>query len=169
MRKQSNQYGIPIPNLVLLDSWSDEQDYPFADNFADYITMQNAPLTPKNVKEIARCLRPGGVVELWIDDSFLPEMLQLATLLQSKIEFDSVDQFNGTTGSPKFRIASGLELSLEVTAVLSVSPAKKQPKRESAEAREFRLFLEINFFAKLNQKTITYDEPKLITYVSNDL
>ena len=69
-------------------------------------------------------------------------------------------------GSPKFRIVSGLQLSLEITAVLSVSPAEKLPTRESAEAREFRLFLEINFFAKLNQKTIAYDEPKLITYVS---
>lgn len=164
MTKQSNPYGIPIPNLVRLESWSGDPDYLFADGFADYITMQNAPLTEKNVTEIARCLRPGGLVELWIDDSFLPEMKRLASLLKSEIELDSVDQFKGTTGSQKFRIVSGIKSTLEAVIVLSVPTVQSRSYSELVEVMELRLYLEINFFSKLKQKTITYEDPKLIKY-----
>jgi hypothetical protein len=58
-----------IPNLILVRKWSNDPGYPFADNFADYITMQNAPLTDTNVREIARVLKSDGQVGLWIDEA----------------------------------------------------------------------------------------------------
>lgn len=99
----------PIPNLIFIDKWFKNPSYPFADHFADYITMQNAPLTDQNVTEIARCLRPGGKVELWINSSFKANIDKLATLLHSKVEDKVADEFNGSTGSPKFRIISGVK------------------------------------------------------------
>jgi hypothetical protein len=107
---QSNHYGIPIPNLVRVQRWFTDPGYPFADGFADYITMQNAPLTAKNVAEIARCLRPGGIVELWIyHESFTDNIRALAEKLESKVEYDITDEFEGSTGSPKIRIISGIK------------------------------------------------------------
>lgn len=109
MEYQSNLYGIPIPNLVMIQNWFTNPSYPFADGFADYITMQNAPLTPKNVDEIARCLRPGGKVELWIDSQFQEEIELLAKKLNSEPEYDIEDEFQGSTGSAKVRIISGIK------------------------------------------------------------
>ena len=54
-----------IPYLVYIKSF--ENLYPFADSFANYITMQGSPLTPNNVNEIERMLKYGGEVGLWID------------------------------------------------------------------------------------------------------
>ncbi|MGL5742024.1 MAG: hypothetical protein ACRCXC_05485 [Legionella sp.] len=118
--EQSNQYGIPIPNLVQIQSWFTNQSYPFKDGFADYITMQNAPLTSKNIEEISRCLRPGGIVELWIDEQFEEKITLLATRLNSKPEYDTEDPFHGSTGSKKVRICSGIhhEVQREKTLTL---------------------------------------------------
>lgn len=109
MNYQSNQHNIPIPNLVKINRWGSHTTYPFADQFADYITMQNAPLTPKNIEEITRCLRPGGIVDLWIDDCSKDGIELLAKNLNSKAEYKCADEFNGSTGSNKVRIVSGIK------------------------------------------------------------
>jgi hypothetical protein len=61
----------PVPNLVLVRSWTSFPPpiYPFEDNFADYVTMQSVPLTSFYVSELARILRVGGMLGLWIDDT----------------------------------------------------------------------------------------------------
>jgi SAM-dependent methyltransferase len=109
---QSNGYGVPIPNLVKVQSWMTDPSYPFADGFADYITMQNAPLTAKNIDEIARCLRPGGVVELWVDTAFKKDIQLLAKKLNSIADYEVDDEFNGSTGSIKIRIVSAIKPTL---------------------------------------------------------
>jgi hypothetical protein len=146
---QSNDYGIPVPNLVRIKSWYGKVSFPFADGFADYITMQNAPLTDNNVSEIVRCLRPGGVVELWIDEYFEDNMEQLAQLLHSKVELDVVDEFDGSTGSRKYRIVSALKPSLE----------QAKPEAKNTEAASLAI---LSFFRTMNVKRITYPgfEPK---------
>lgn len=50
----------PIPYLVKLESWARDPTYPFADNFAERMVMQSAPMTAKNVEEFARVIKPGG-------------------------------------------------------------------------------------------------------------
>lgn len=145
LQHQSNHYGIPVPNLVRLKSWSGKVTYPFADGSIDYITMQNAPLTDNNVSEIARCLRPGGVVDLWVDEFFVDNMNRLAQLLHSKVELDVTDEFTGSTGSKKCRIVSALKPSLEVTPEVMV--AKKA---------EGTLLSNLSFFPEMNLKRITY-------------
>lgn len=82
LNPNSSPPNQPIPALVLMPDWSGNPEYPFEDGFADYIIMQSAPLTPTNVKEIARVLRVGGMVGLWIDeDRFAPAIASLAQLL----------------------------------------------------------------------------------------
>ncbi len=165
MTYQSNGHNIPIPNLVQLDSWFKNPSYPFADDFADYITIQNAPLTEKNVTEIARCLRPGGVVELWIDDAFLKKMHQLAELLQSRVELDSLDQFGGTTGSKKFKIISNIPLDLENKVVRIPIPQTDALAKITTETQVIREYFARTFFSRLNRKSITY--PETLSYESS--
>ncbi|HEX2687315.1 MAG TPA: hypothetical protein VHN14_11895 [Kofleriaceae bacterium] len=91
-----------IPNLVLLAPWSTNPTYPFVDGFADYITMQGAPLTSTNVSEMARTLRSGGTIALWIDvDGFQGAINQLASALNTTPIFNAYDEFQGQAGWPK--------------------------------------------------------------------
>jgi hypothetical protein len=114
-----------IPNLILINSWGSDPSYPFADGFADYITMQNAPLTPKNVEEIARCLRPGGKVDLWVSLSFEEEIALLAKKLNSTPDYKVADEFKGSTGSPKTQIISGIKPANTATAAAGAGKLKK--------------------------------------------
>jgi len=59
--------GRPIPLLVRVVDWKYDPPIPLADGVVDYVTMQSAPLTGRNVDEICRILAPGGCVGLWID------------------------------------------------------------------------------------------------------
>lgn len=52
--------GRPIPNLVV----GHGERMPFADHVADLVTVENAPLRTDTIDEIARVLKPGGVVRL---------------------------------------------------------------------------------------------------------
>ena len=101
--KEPNQ---PIPNLVRVEKWITNPAYPFKNNFADYITMQNAPLTEKNVDEMARVLRKDGKICLWIDtEKFGPQILRLASKLNTTPIHDSDhDEFKGKAGHPKILI-----------------------------------------------------------------
>jgi len=75
--------GKAIPMLVQLPSFDTNPPYPFVDKIANYITMQNAPLTDTNVAEITRLIRPGGRVDLWIDqERFRAQLSQLAANLK---------------------------------------------------------------------------------------
>ena len=100
-----------IPLLILLPggtSWNPPPQYPFREGFADYITMQGVPLTDMNVNEMARCLRPGGLIELWIDPNFRSQIDNLARKLNTAPDYDSFDQFRGRAGYGKVRIVSNL-------------------------------------------------------------
>ena len=100
--KEPNQ---PIPNLVRVEKWNTNPGYPFKNNCADYITMQNAPLTEKNVDEMARVLRKDGKICLWIDADFRPQILRLASKLNTTPIHDSDhDEFKGKAGHPKILI-----------------------------------------------------------------
>ncbi|QBR83607.1 hypothetical protein E3983_04090 [Legionella israelensis] len=159
---QSNDYGMRIPNLVRLKSWFTNPSYPFSDGFADYITMQNAPLTSKNIDEIARCLRPGGVVELWISEDWKKEIERLARKLHSEPEFGIEDEFKGSTGSIKVRIRSQISLDLEMSAedVISSSKANNEPNSHQQQLKLQYSALTVTFFnsiyRNLHQKKITY-------------
>lgn len=77
-----------IPALIELQNWATNPTLPLGDHFADYITMQNAPLTATNIAEIARVIRPGGTVELWVDHDLYHEAVQqLAWRLGSRVEY----------------------------------------------------------------------------------
>ncbi len=101
-------YG-PIPNLIRMKSWS--QAYPFGDKFADYVTMQNAPLTDVNVEQIARIIKPTGEIAFWIGLSDIGErngnktnqsqVQRLATLLKARVVYHDTDEFNGKAGNEK--------------------------------------------------------------------
>jgi hypothetical protein len=100
-------YG-QIPMLVQVPDWPTNPPYPFIDGIADYITMQGAPLTAKNVSEIARVLRIGGKAGLWIDrDEYQGAINQLAQLLGCTPTYSTdpgsgcTDEFDGRTGWPK--------------------------------------------------------------------
>jgi len=104
----------PIPNLVRVDHWSDDTAYPFRDHCVDYITMQGAPLTPKNVTEMARCLSSDGKIDLWIQideatttgQTHRRRIEELAALIGGDIEWNPYDEFQGHAGFPKVRIAT---------------------------------------------------------------
>ncbi|HEV2801414.1 MAG TPA: LamG-like jellyroll fold domain-containing protein [Pyrinomonadaceae bacterium] len=80
------QIGRPIKNIVQVQSWETDPGYPFADNFADKIVMIGAPLTKKNVDEMARVIRNGGEINLWVIDGYLTAIEDLARKLNSVIE-----------------------------------------------------------------------------------
>jgi len=79
----------PIPNLLLIGqvgpmSCNPLATYPFANDTVDYVTIQNAPLSNTAVSEIARILKPGGEVGLWLDTtepSVVAQITALANLL----------------------------------------------------------------------------------------
>jgi hypothetical protein len=85
-------------------SWS--QAYPFKDGFADYITMQNAPLFDHNVDEIARVInKSSGEIALWIDvAAFRDNIIKLADRLNARVIWNDTDEFHGAAGSPKTTI-----------------------------------------------------------------
>ncbi|AEO62123.1 hypothetical protein MYCTH_2313136 [Thermothelomyces thermophilus ATCC 42464] len=88
--RHPGQPPAKIPYLVEVESWDKfpPTTLPFSDNFAERICMQSAPLTETNVTEIARVIRPGGVVDLWIDaEAFGKQIDQLARLLNSEVTF----------------------------------------------------------------------------------
>ncbi|BAZ08974.1 hypothetical protein NIES4071_07800 [Calothrix sp. NIES-4071] len=107
-QEYDSQYkDLKIPHLVLVNY---SEPYPFADNFADYITMQGAPLTPHNLDEIVRMLRKGGKVGLWIDQNFFQKQIDdLASKLDSKPKKVNKyeDEFGGRAGYTKILIKDG--------------------------------------------------------------
>lgn len=52
--------GRPVPNLVL----GRGEALPIASGVADVVTVEHAPLRPGAADEIARVLKPGGIVRL---------------------------------------------------------------------------------------------------------
>ncbi|MDZ8224746.1 hypothetical protein [Nostoc sp. ChiVER01] len=105
-QKNDSQYPkIEIPHLVLVNYYS--EFYPFADGFADYITMQGAPLTEHNANEIARMLRKGGKVGLWIDNDYYQNRIKdLASKLKSKPKEVNKyeDEFGGKSGGYNIKV-----------------------------------------------------------------
>ena len=123
----------PIPLLIHVESWDRDPPYPIADKTADYLTIQGAPLTDKNVEEMGRVLGANGNIGLWVcpgdtvpgSTKTVGENLDaLASSLSSKWTYscasswsracmndrdakcDSgcLDEFNGAFGSPKICI-----------------------------------------------------------------
>lgn len=93
--------GQPIENLVELQPWDTDPAYPFANNFADKISMVGTPLTTKNVIEIARVIRNGGTIDLWIDEMYKSAAARLAQVLDSVVqEVEEISDFknNGIPG-----------------------------------------------------------------------
>ncbi|WP_296428467.1 hypothetical protein [Yoonia sp.] len=101
---QTQDTSVPIPNLVRVESW--DQDFPFAEGFADTITMQNAPLYDHNVEQIARMInKDGGTISLWIDrDAFGGNVEKLAAMVGGEIIWEDTDEFGGAAGSAKITI-----------------------------------------------------------------
>ena len=86
---QTQNDNPPIENLVWIESWSNP--LPFADDFADEISLQNAPLTRNNAEQFARVIRPGGVISLWIGMNDVAERG-----IKNQVHFDLlVDWVNG--------------------------------------------------------------------------
>lgn len=76
--------GSPISNLVELRPWSTSPGFPFADNFADRLTVIQSEVTDKDVREIARVIRNGGIINLWVDQAAYGEQIKdLAARLNS--------------------------------------------------------------------------------------
>ena len=97
-----------IPNLVKVKPWAESPDLPFENNFADKITLQNAPLEDKYVGEIARVLKKDfGEVGLWIDNTskHKARIKSLAKKLNAVACYNLKDPFNKSTGpNPYVRI-----------------------------------------------------------------
>ncbi|MCI1780025.1 MAG: hypothetical protein LKI53_08755 [Bacteroidales bacterium] len=93
---------LPIENLIKIKDWN--VDYPFADNFADYVTIQGCPLTDHNVNEIARIIKNNGEVGLWLTDGYERQTKALAKKLNSTVETNPFDEFNGAVGGKKIKI-----------------------------------------------------------------
>ncbi|HMC64797.1 MAG TPA: hypothetical protein VKI65_07645 [Gemmataceae bacterium] len=53
--------GIPIPNHVA----GIGESMPFADDFAEIITVESTPIYPATAREIARVIKPGGRIRLF--------------------------------------------------------------------------------------------------------
>lgn len=98
-----SQTNKPIPNLVEIDNWVDP--YPLGDGFADYIVIQNAPLTNHNVDEIVRLLKRGGKVGLWVDvNQYQNNIIDLGRRLKAGVFFHADDEFKGKAGFSKVLI-----------------------------------------------------------------
>jgi hypothetical protein len=110
-RTTHSQTQRPIPNLLQVESWATAPGYPVADRTVDYVTMQGAPLTGRNVEEIARVLRPGGRIGLWIDPAETVEgvsverrIRELATRVGGTVDRSCTDEFQGRAGNDKICI-----------------------------------------------------------------
>jgi hypothetical protein len=80
-------HGKPIPRLVQLQAWNTNPPYPFVDGFADRVAIIGSPLTDTNVREIARVVRDGGEIDLWVDyEPYRVAAQQLASLVNSVVE-----------------------------------------------------------------------------------
>ena len=95
-----------IPHLIKVQDWKIHPAYPFQDKFADYMTIQGARFTDKNVSEFARCSRPGGEIGLWIDHMYHNAIQRLADKLHSYVEWKAWDEFTslGESSNEKKRI-----------------------------------------------------------------
>lgn len=80
-------YERPIPHLVMVQPWHSDPAYPFATGFADHVSMMGAPLTDKNVTEIARVLSDTGCVDLWVDNAYSGRIERLAALVSGRIAY----------------------------------------------------------------------------------
>jgi concanavalin A-like lectin/glucanase superfamily protein len=80
--------GAPIPLLVQLAAWDTDPHprYPFTDKFADQITMIGSPLLDVHVAEMARVIKVGGEINLWVDKSWGANVERLAQALNSQVE-----------------------------------------------------------------------------------
>lgn len=116
----------PIPNLVYLKHWPSIQKHqskidhplPLSGEFADYITLQKLPLTEALICEIARCLRPGGEVGLWLDqnqDQSLEYVRKLSELLGGEIEWNAADEFEDESRFKKIKLQKKSPLNLVYT------------------------------------------------------
>ncbi len=106
----SNPPNQAVPNLILVSDWIvTKPRYPLGDGFADYVTMQSAPLYEEYVTEIARIVRLGGSVGLWIaQEQFQDQINELArifnctplpcTAQNGNLE---MDEFKGNYALPK--------------------------------------------------------------------
>ena len=94
--KATNRPYGPIPFLVKVANWATNPGYPFVDNFADKLTMIGCPMTEKNISEFARVIKPGGTIDLWVDD-FVPGGIdRLAKMLNSTVTYPiDEDRFKG--------------------------------------------------------------------------
>lgn len=97
-----------IPNLIYVNDWTSSPPYPVTNGFADYITMQGAPLTSWNVSEMTRALRKGGSIALWIDDNrYSSAINQLKSNLKGSVIYDAYDEFGGEANWSKTLIVDG--------------------------------------------------------------
>jgi Concanavalin A-like lectin/glucanases superfamily len=100
--KENSQTHQPIPSLVLIEAWASNPPLPFADEFADYLTLQNAPLVDFYVPELARIVRRGGSIGLWIDRSIFQSQIDtLARSLSTMPNYSPDDEFDAKGGYPK--------------------------------------------------------------------
>lgn len=100
---QSSDPKKKIPYLVRIRDW--DQEFPFGEKFANYVTLQSAPLTDHNVLEISRILAPGGEIALWIDvDRFWDNIERLAGLVNGYALYNAADEFSGSVSYPKTKI-----------------------------------------------------------------
>ena len=111
--KDSQPPFNPIPLLIHVGPWSGDPPYPFADQTANYMTLQGAPLTSAGVNEFARVLTYKGNVGLWIDMGSQKQNVDtLARKLNSSWAYSCssgkspcsnscVDEFFGEAGFPK--------------------------------------------------------------------
>ncbi|EGN98695.1 hypothetical protein SERLA73DRAFT_181294 [Serpula lacrymans var. lacrymans S7.3] len=80
---------IPISNLILVRSQGSGPDsyptLPFADNFADIVTMVGRPLDLPTTNEIVRIIKSTGTINIWTDESFLPLLEDMAKKLKSYV------------------------------------------------------------------------------------
>jgi len=92
-----------IQNLVLLEKWETSPPFPVGDGFVNRISMMGTPLAEYEVDEIARILRPGGVVGLWINaDEYKNQITRLGHLLNSTpIYMTDAGEFKGQNSQNK--------------------------------------------------------------------
>jgi Concanavalin A-like lectin/glucanases superfamily len=98
-----------VPALVLVNRWATNPIYPLEDEFADYVTMQSAPLYDVYVPQIAKLLRRNGAVGLWIDEerwasqiAVLAELLNCEPIRCTAANHNlDMDEFKGAYVFPK--------------------------------------------------------------------
>ncbi|MDN3358535.1 hypothetical protein, partial [Actinomadura sp. DC4] len=78
--------GKAIPNLVELLPWDTNPGLPFDNEFADAISVIDMPLTERNIEEIARVIRDGGTIDLWVEDKSASAVAELASRVGSTVQ-----------------------------------------------------------------------------------